>query len=239
MSKNNIPIIHKMGNFLKYCNYRFIEYVLPLEMLSVNVSSLINISDLLPANFNKSGALSDNFLNEELLNEEEIKLQAENSKFDRKKSTTGNEIIKNYFINELLRFYKSNEEKKYTELTNGNSMYLAKELSRSFVAHLINDEQAYGEYKITIGYKIVPLKKECFTNTSIHIAKSGSVVLDYQSLDEGVIKALKIRFIREILLKLQTYQAQLEIQNIYNKMFESIEKKKMDTDPNRVGCLVY
>jgi hypothetical protein len=64
-------------------------------------------------------------------------------------------------------------------------------------------------------------------------------MLDIESTDLGVVKALEIRFSRKVIEKLNTYDVQQNLSNIYTKMFSGQVAAAGQTAQHRVDSLAY
>lgn len=148
-------------------------------------------------------------------------------------------IYRNMFV-KIYEFFKTNDYKPFTKLNHHKILHLSAELSRSFVAYMIKDMQVYNGETNPFLSKDTPLSKELFDEFKTKILTvSDDQVLDPESQDDGVVRAIEIRIILDILEDLGTYNVGFHMTSIYKAMDQNEQNKKNNVNPQRVDRLVY
>lgn len=160
-----------------------------------------------------------------------------------KKQVSFENILQTYFMMGIQKYLKTHKEKKYTELNLGQCMYLGKELARDFTAHIIEIKRDIMMYDpdVFISQDSKPLDGEAFNAFKTKVLESTEVkeLLDVTSQEPHIIKIIEIRMIRKILEKLPSYNIDIAINAVYQKMFEGIESSNIKKNSSQFNNAAY
>jgi len=150
-----------------------------------------------------------------------------------------NEVIAGFVAKKLVEVFKADKSIEFSKFTMGQEMYLSAELSRSLAAWIINDQQKFADYTGTgLLHKSEPLEMKSLEAFGNAIRGVADKVLDPESSDLGVIRALQIRFARSIIGRLLTYDVKDHFMAIYQKMNMGLAQSNLASNKNRVSSLV-